>query len=225
MAMIIRDILTTAAATGRSINQSPRCECGAPLLRGVRFCQRCGAAAQVIRPSAITSESRCHTRRILAEVFDRLAPLPFIAYFFPPWVLVVVAYHLICDGAPPGRSPGKWLFRLRVVSTSSNAPCGILRSILRRLPIALGQAAYCSWVLVPVVVAYDLLSLSFVWLNPTGRRFEDYLAGTQVISERHYQMLRPLCCGCGLRVTMAAAFCPHCGTPRSSAFKRFGNSV
>src|SRR5438309_11702818 len=110
MAMIIRNILMTAGAAGRSINQSARCECGARLVQGVRFCQQCGAAAHIIRPSAIASGSRALTRRILAEVVDRVAPLPFIAYLFPPWVLIVIAYHLICDGAPSGRSPGKWLF-------------------------------------------------------------------------------------------------------------------
>lgn len=216
MAMMIRDMLITARAAGRAINhQLARCECGTPLLTSARFCPRCGAAVHMIRPSAITSESRALTRRMLAEVVDRLAPLPFVAYLFPPWLLVVVAYHLICDGAPSGRSPGKWIFRLRVVSISSNEPCGIWRSILRRLPIALGQAAYCSWVLVPFVIAYDLVSLAFVWLNPTGRRFEDYFAGTQVISERQYQTLSPVCGACGLRISVAAAYCPHCGTRRT----------
>ncbi len=208
--------MMTARAAGHAINhQSSHCDCGAPIVTSARFCPRCGIAAQVIRPSAVASESRALTRRILAEVVDRLAPLPFIAYLFPPWVLVVVAYHLICDGAPSGRSPGKWLFRLRVVSISSNEPCGVWRSILRRLPNALGQAAYCSWVLVPFVIAYDLLSLAFVWLNPTGRRFEDYLAGTQVISEGQYQMLRPVCGACGLRTALGAVYCPHCGARRS----------
>jgi uncharacterized RDD family membrane protein YckC len=140
-------------------------------------------------------------------------------------MFVVVAYHLICDGSPLGRSPGKWIFRLRVVSISSNEPCGVWRSILRRLPIALGQAAYCTWVLVPFVIAYDLVSLAFVWLNPTGRRFEDYFAGTQVITEGLYQTLRPVCSECGLRITVAAQYCPHCGTVRSSAFKRSGDSA
>ena len=101
MGLMIRDMLMTARAAGRAINhQSVRCECGAPFLLSARFCPRCGAAAHIIHPSAVTTESRAVMRRILAEVIDRLAPLPFIAYLFPPWVLVVVAYHLICDGVP-----------------------------------------------------------------------------------------------------------------------------
>ncbi|MEK6320467.1 MAG: RDD family protein [Acidobacteriota bacterium] len=209
-------MLVSAKEQSVAVNQrSVRCECGARLMTGARFCPRCGAAAHIIRPTAVATESRALTRRILAEVVDRLAPLPFIAYLFPPWVLVVVAYHLICDGAPSGRSPGKWIFRLRVVSISSNEPCGVGRSILRRLPTALGQAAYCSWVFVPLVIAYELVSLAFVWLNPTGRRFEDYFARTQVISEGQYQKLRPLCGECGLRIAVAAQYCPHCGMRRA----------
>ena len=195
--------------------QSARCECGALVLPSARFCPHCGAAAHTIRAAAVASESRALSRRVLAELFDRLAPLPFVAYFFPPWLFVVVAYHLICDGSPSGRSPGKWIFRLRVVSISSNAPCGVWRSILRRVPTALGQAAYCSWVFVPVIIAYELASLAFVWLNPTGRRFEDYFARTQVITEGQYQRLRPVCGECGLRVAVAAQYCPHCGTRRA----------
>ena len=49
----------------------------------------------------------------------------------------VVAYHLICEGTPSGRGVGKWICRLRVVSISSEAPCGISRAILRRLPTAI----------------------------------------------------------------------------------------
>ena len=230
MSLMIRDMLMTARAASRAINrQTVRCECGAPLT-SARFCPRCGAAAQILGGLAVATESRALARRALAEVVDRLIPLPFIAYLFPPWIFVVVAYHLICDGSPLGRSPGKWIFRLRVVSISANEPCGVWRSILRRLPIALGQAAYCSWALVPVIITYELASFAFVWLNPNARRFEDYLAGTQVITEGQYQRVRPVCGECGSRMSLAAQYCPHCGTVRgsefrSSAFKRSEDSA
>lgn len=215
MSLMIRDILTTArAATGVINRQGVRCKCGASVLTSERFCPQCGAAAYVPGARAVASESRALARRALAEVVDRLLPLPFIVYLFPPWMVVVIAYHLICDGSPSSRSPGKWIFRLRVVSISSNKPCGVLRSMLRRLPTALGQAAYCSWALVPLIIAYELASLAFVWLNPTARRFEDYLAGTQVITEGQYQRLRPVCGQCGLRIALAAQYCPHCGMRR-----------
>ena len=210
MATIEKWLMTSRAAGLASRQHPPRCECGARLPNGASFCPACGAAAHTIQSSAVTSRQSTVARRFLAEVIDRLLPLPFIAYVFPPWVFAVVAYHLICDGAPSGRGPGKWIFRLRVVSVSSKEPCGICRAALRRLSTALGQAAYCTWVLVPFVIAYELASFAFVWLNPAGRRIEDYLAGTQVISEGQYQKLRPLCAGCGERVSVSTRYCPHC---------------
>jgi uncharacterized RDD family membrane protein YckC len=180
--------------------------------RGARFCVSCGAPVEPEAVTALISLPRASLiRRALAEVIDRLLPLPFISYFIPVWVFVVVAYHLICDGTPSGQSVGKWLCRVRVVSVASKEPCGITRAALRRLPTAIGQAAYCLWFMVPFVFAYELLSLAFVWLNPTGRRIEDYISGTQVITESAYRKLHPACIKCGERIKVGARFCPHCG--------------
>jgi hypothetical protein len=130
MATLEKWLMTSRAASLVSRQHSPRCECGAQLPNGASFCPACGTAAHNVQSSAVTSRQSTVARRFLAEVIDRLVPLPFIAYVFPPWVLVVIAYHLICDGAPSGRSPGKWIFRLRVVSVSSKQPCGICRAAL-----------------------------------------------------------------------------------------------
>ena len=46
-------------------------------------------------------------RRIVAGVIDRLIPLPFLAFFFHEWTLVVLAYHLLCECSPERRSVGK----------------------------------------------------------------------------------------------------------------------
>ena len=45
-------------------------------------------------------------RRGLAGAIDRALPLPWLAFFFPKWTLVVVAYHLLCDSGPARRSVG-----------------------------------------------------------------------------------------------------------------------
>jgi uncharacterized RDD family membrane protein YckC len=150
-------------------------------------------------------------RRALAEIIDRLMPLPFLAYLFPLWVLVVVAYHLICEGSPSGQSVGKWICRLCVVSTASGDPCGVGRALLRRLPTALGQAAYCAWMMIPIVIVYELVAVAFVWLNPSGRRIEDYLAGTQVITRSAYLRLHRGCALCGERMAAGARYCSQCG--------------
>lgn len=159
------------------------------------------------------------TRRVMAEIINRLLPLPFIAWVFPAWTLVVVAYHLFCDAGPSGKSPGKSLFRLRVISAETLEPCGqmgshlgrMLRGGLRRLGIALSQAIYCHGTYWLAALAYDLASLAFVWVNAMGRRPEDYLAHTVVVSEGTYRRLRRKCNGCGEPVLAKSRYCPFCG--------------
>jgi len=151
-------------------------------------------------------------RRIIAEVIDRCLPLPFLAWFFPAWTLVVLAYHLLCDGTPSGRSLGKAICRLRVITTDSAEPPGLVRAALRRAGVALGQVAWCLWMLLPLALLYDLLALGFLWLNPSGRRLEDYLAGTQVVTEGAWRRMRRQCSNCGEWLLAHSRFCPHCGT-------------
>jgi uncharacterized RDD family membrane protein YckC len=203
---------------GRPFLTPRQCQtCSAALGRQTRFCTTCGATAPSVlarglRPF-IPSRARAGLlRRIIAEIIDRFIPLPFLAYFFPEWVWVVIAYHLICDGTPSGRSIGKTVCRLRVVSVGSLEPCGLIRSLVRRLGPALGQAAYCWWEMVPLALAYDLFSLAVMWLNPSSRRLEDYLAGTQVVTEGAYRQLRQPCPSCRELVLARSRYCPHCGT-------------
>lgn len=123
----------------------------------------------------------------LAEILDRCLPLPWLAFFFPAWTLVVLAYHLLCDGGPQRRSVGKWICRLRVVSVHSATTCAGWRAVLQRLGLALSQAAWCCWLGVPYLLAYELVTLAFVWLSPTGRRLEEVWAGTIVVTEKTYR--------------------------------------
>jgi uncharacterized RDD family membrane protein YckC len=162
----------------------------------------------------------------LAAFVDRLVPLPFVAYLFPAWGALVFAYHLLCDGRPAGRSAGKRVGRLRVVRADSLKPCGVARCVLRRLGPALCQLAYCSWKYVWVAAVYELASLAFVILNPSGRRPEDYLAGTLVITERAYKRARRACDSCGGALQARADFCPYCGAVSAAGVRRkSGESV
>ena len=129
-------------------------------------------------------------RLILAEMIDRILPLPFLAFFFPAWTLFVLAYHLLCDCGPHRRSVGKWVCRLRVVEANDVAPCAWWRAALQRLGIAVSQAAWGWWAGIPYVLAYELGSLAFVLLSPTGRRLEEYAAGTFVVTEKAYKSHR-----------------------------------
>lgn len=126
-------------------------------------------------------------RRILASIIDRLIPMPFLAFFFPKWILVVVLYHLLCDSTPERRGLGKWICRLRVVSNTPTSHCSWWQAALRRIFITLTQTAWCFWEFIPFILAYELASLACVLLNPNGRRIEDYLANTRVITEKTFR--------------------------------------
>lgn len=132
-----------------------------------------------------------HWRRMLAAFIDRLTPQPWLAFFFPGWTLVVLAYHLLCDSSPARRSVGKWLCRLRVVDAQSvtrGAQCADgWQAVLRRTGAALAQAAWCMPDLMLYALAYDLIALAFVLLSQQAQRPEDFAAGTRVVTEAAYR--------------------------------------
>jgi len=134
--------------------------------------------------------NRLLVRRGLAEVIDRALPLPFVALLFPRWAVVVFLYHFFCDGSPGRRSVGKWLWRVRVVDAETGSPCQLWQAIARRLGAAASQTAWFLWRWMPFVLAYELLSVVCVLLDPAGRRPEDFIAGTRVVTERQFRQAR-----------------------------------
>lgn len=128
-------------------------------------------------------------RRVLADVVDRLIPLPFIlaGYFWPEWIWVVFAWHWLRDAGPQRRSLGKLICRLRVVDPVSPKRCAWWQAVARRTGMALAQAVYClpGWMLWAFV--YDLVALASVLLSPRGQRPEDLAAGTMVVTEANYR--------------------------------------
>ena len=139
------------------------------------------------------SPNRLLLRRALAELIDRAVPLPFLALLFPRWAVVIFVYQLLCDCSPNRRSVGKWLCRLRVISTvaTDSAPrCQWWQAVLRRIGSAAAQTAWCLWVWLPVVMAYELITVVCVLLSPAGLRLEDFVAGTRVVTERQFRHMR-----------------------------------
>lgn len=133
-------------------------------------------------------------RRVLASLVDRIVPLPFLVWVFPQWVVVVALYNCLAEVAAERRSLGKTLCRLRVVSNRAGRTgekCAWWQAVLRRLGLAASQTAWCLvWLHVewlPCVLAYELLSLVCVATDPLGRRLEDFIAGTRVVTERAYR--------------------------------------
>lgn len=128
-------------------------------------------------------------RRVLADVIDRLVPLPFIVagYFWPEWIWVVFAWHWLRDAGPQRRSFGKFICRLRVVESASVVRCAWWQAIARRTGMALAQAAYCFPELMLWAFVFDLVALASVLLSPRGQRPEDLAAGTMVVTEAAYR--------------------------------------
>ena len=208
--------LSDALPSRMSGNRPPSCAlCGAIHPPKAMFCVGCGASldqrSSPLVPAPFHRARAGIARRALASVIDRMVPLPWLAYFFPAWIVVVIVYALLCDGSPSGRSMGKWVCRLRVISLSSSQPCGFVRSIIRRLGPALCQVAYCTLNLFWVAIAYEMLSLALVLLSSSGRRIEDYAADTQVITESAYKRLQRICSSCGHSFRTSYLYCPHCG--------------
>jgi uncharacterized RDD family membrane protein YckC len=193
---------------------SERCGgCGAALQAGAHFCIACGAPLmrQVVVAEEPAVERPALVLRLLAEVIDRLAPLPFalLGYFWPGWLVVVFAWHLLRDCSPQRRSFGKMICRLRVVAIEDQRRCVWGRAMLRRIGSALSQTAYCLPELMFWAFVYDLVSLAFVLLSPAGRRMEDYLAQTVVVSERSYRRRLRALAQRGERLPQRAALRPR----------------
>ncbi|MFN7949867.1 MAG: hypothetical protein U0Z53_31250 [Blastocatellia bacterium] len=167
----------------------PDCQqCGALVVSGKTSCGSCQAA---VRKRVVFTRPAVW-RRMFADVLDRLVPLPFLAFFFPGWTLVVVAYHLLCESGPERRGLGKWVGRLRVVDAAGASHCEWWQGMLRRLGMAASQVAWCLWLGVPWVLAYELAALASVLLNAQGRRPEDFLAGTRVVTEKTFRQMQKM---------------------------------
>lgn len=93
-----------------------------------------------------------------------------------------VTYLLISDGLFDGRSIGKRLMGLRVVSLATGAPCSMRESILRNGPLGVGLLLFrlplIGWIFIVVVSALEFLILLG---NKEGMRLGDELAKTMVI--------------------------------------------
>jgi hypothetical protein len=94
-------------------------------------------------------------------------------------------YILISDGLFEGKSIGKKLVRLRVVSLKDNGPCSIRESILRNLIFAAGLALWqiplAGWVFLALIIAFELVVMIG---SKDSMRLGDEVAKTVVIDEK-----------------------------------------
>jgi uncharacterized RDD family membrane protein YckC len=93
-----------------------------------------------------------------------------------------IAYLLIGDGFFDGRSLGKKLIGLRVVSADTNTPCTFRNSILRNSIFGIGFLFYkmlwFGWIFIALISIFEFIILLG---SRDGMRFGDEIAKTIVI--------------------------------------------
>ena len=96
--------------------------------------------------------------------------------------LAGLAYVLIADGLPGGRSVGKRLAGLQTVVPRAREVAGFQESIIRNLPLGcaylLFAVPYVGWVATILVIGFEVL---LIIGNEQGLRLGDDLAHTQVL--------------------------------------------
>ena len=120
--------------------------------------------------------------RLVARIIDLLVAAALAQVVRPVGFFAGLTYLLIADGVMPGRSAGKAVIGLRVV-TADGQPARLRESILRNLPFAaavlLAAIPWIGWLLAGGVIMLEGL---LVVGNERGRRFGDEVAQTHVMN-------------------------------------------
>ncbi|TAL26695.1 MAG: hypothetical protein EPN94_02710 [Nitrospirae bacterium] len=96
-----------------------------------------------------------------------------------------IAYLFISDGLFGGRSFGKQLIGLKVVSTTTGQACSVRDSILRNMALCIGVVLWkiplIGWIFIALILAFEFIMLLG---SKEGMRLGDELAKTTVIQEK-----------------------------------------
>ena len=120
--------------------------------------------------------------RIAAKILDFILIAAVIEIIPRAGFFAGLAYLLLSDGLIDGRSLGKRLIRLQVVSSESGQFCSFRESILRNSTLGLGYLLllipWIGWLGSAVVTGIELILLVG---SRDGKRLGDELAKTTVI--------------------------------------------
>lgn len=96
-----------------------------------------------------------------------------------------LAYLFISDGLFEGKSLGKQLIGLRVVSTVTDKACSVRESILRNFMLCTGillwKIPLVGWIFMILILVFEFMMLLG---SKEGMRFGDEIAKTTVIEEK-----------------------------------------
>jgi uncharacterized RDD family membrane protein YckC len=120
--------------------------------------------------------------RTAAKVLDFILVAAIIEVIPRAGFFAGFAYLLLGDGLFDGRSLGKRLIRLQVVSAESRQPCSFRESILRNSTFGLGYllwlVPWIGWIFIALIAALEFV---LVLGSKEGKRLGDELAKTTVI--------------------------------------------
>lgn len=120
--------------------------------------------------------------RIVAKVLDILL-IASVAELLPKAGFAAgIVYILISDGLLEGRSLGKKIIGLQVISLKSKRPCTIKDSIFRNIPFAFAiivlKIPFIGWI---ISLAVLLIETILLFAGADGARAGDMLASTTVV--------------------------------------------
>jgi hypothetical protein len=120
--------------------------------------------------------------RVMAKTIDLIAIAVVIGVIPTAGIFAGVAYILVSDGLLGGRSLGKKVMGLQVISISAGCSGSFRDSMIRNVPFAVVLLLYIvpfvGWFLSALVILFEFL---LILGNPEGMRLGDDLAGTQVV--------------------------------------------
>ncbi len=120
--------------------------------------------------------------RAAAKILDFILIAAVIEIIPRAGFLAGLAYLLLGDGLFDGRSLGKKLIRLKVVSIEALQPCTFRESLLRNSTFGLGYVLWIvpwiGWIALPVIAAVEFI---LILGNKESRRLGDEIARTTVI--------------------------------------------
>ena len=125
--------------------------------------------------------------RLVAKSVDIFIVLLLSIFFYPLGILLGLTYISLADGLQNGRSVGKKLLGLAVISLEDGRPCSPGQSFVRNLPISipLGLAVipFIGWIFSLMLGAVSLgLEIYLILKLDSGNRLGDVMADTTVMA-------------------------------------------
>jgi uncharacterized RDD family membrane protein YckC len=121
--------------------------------------------------------------RVIAKVLDFIIIAAVTEVIPRAGFFAGLAYLLISDGLFDGRSLGKKLIGLRVLSVDTDKPCSFRDSILRNSTFGIGYLLYkiplLGWMFIIIVSVFEFIILLG---SKEGMRLGDEIAKTKVVA-------------------------------------------